>query len=509
MIKNNNKIISKSHIPCPSCDSSDAYCMYADGHGFCFSCKYLYLPNREPDLNYTYEYLPWRGVTKSSFKFYDVKTRVSEDGNPLAVLFKYPNGSIKRRGLVDKEFIWEGDIKPVPGLFGMDKFAAGSHKIVTITEGELDAVSFHQVLRGSPVVSVQSSGSALRDCSHDIDYLRSFDSVYIAFDNDVPGRKALDSVAKLFDYNKIYVVKFSNRKDANDYLQVGEVDELKNIWHNSKKYLPETVISSFLDFKKILSEPTKEGIQYPFKSLTDMTFGIRTSECVLITAQEGVGKTEIMHTILHKLLKETGDAVGAIFLEETKKRLLQAIPSIELKTPLHLPGSGFTEDQIFDNLKDILGKDDRLHLYSHHDSDDPDVLLDTIRFLVGARGCKYVLVDHISMAVSGLKAEKDERRALDYLITRLAMLVQELDFALILVSHVNDDNLTRGSRLISKIAHVRIDATRDLLSIDPVKRRTIHLVISKNRPAWKTGHVCDLIFDPLTCTLSEIANEVG
>lgn len=29
----------ETHIPCPMCPSSDAYCIYSDGHGYCFSCR--------------------------------------------------------------------------------------------------------------------------------------------------------------------------------------------------------------------------------------------------------------------------------------------------------------------------------------------------------------------------------------------------------------------------------------------------------------------------------------
>ena len=49
-------------------------------------------------------------------------------------------------------------------------------------------------------------------------------------------------------------------------------------------------------------------------------------------------------------------------------------------------------------------------------------------------------------------------RALDYLSTRLEMMVKELNYALIIVSHVNDFGQTRGSRYISKISDIRIDA---------------------------------------------------
>src|SRR4029079_15805719 len=121
---------------------------------------------------------------------------------------------------------------------------------------------------------------------------------YLAFDGDQPGREAARAVARVFDFNKVFLVRFDElgRKDANEYLQLGLADELRNIWHNSKKYLPETIVSSFSDFKKILSEPLKTGTPYPFRTLTDMTYGIRRGESVLITAQEGVGKTELMHS---------------------------------------------------------------------------------------------------------------------------------------------------------------------------------------------------------------------
>lgn len=43
------------HIPCPMCDSSNAFCTYSDGHGYCFSChrrrKYATIANEETPIN--------------------------------------------------------------------------------------------------------------------------------------------------------------------------------------------------------------------------------------------------------------------------------------------------------------------------------------------------------------------------------------------------------------------------------------------------------------------------
>lgn len=497
-----SKII-ELHQPCPHCPSSDGYCTYDDGHSYCFSCLTYTPPERDTlEDTHTYEYLPLRGITKETMQFFDAKTKIDNTGKPISMGFKYPNGAYKIRTLDKKGFYTQGDIGKA-GLYGRDKYTAGLNKTITICEGELDALSLYQVLR-SPVVSVKSAATAGSDAALERPWLNSFERVYLAFDSDEAGRRAAAEVAKLFDYNRVYVVHFPGglRKDANDYLKAGERDELATLWNNAKKFLPETIISSFHEFDKIIKEKPKQGVPYPFPTLNYMTYGIRTGESVLITAQEGIGKTEVMHAIEHQLLTETEDAVGAIFLEEPKRRHLQALAGIHLKKPAHLPDSGVSDQETFDAVQKVVRTDERLHIYSHFGSNDPEIILDTIRFLVTARLCRYILLDHITMVVSGLGGT-DERTALDYLSTRLEMMVKELDFALIVVSHVNDNGLTRGSRNISKIADIRIDLDRDVTSPDPITRRTTNLMISKNRFCGRTGPAGQLLFDPITYTLTE------
>jgi twinkle protein len=451
--------------------------------------------------NYTYEYLPFRNITSDTFRFYEVKTKISNEGKPLELGFKYPNGSYKVRNIDKKAFYTKGDISKA-GLFGRDRFTAGSNKTLIITEGELDALSLWQVVR-TPVVSVHSSVTARADVGIDRSWCNTFERIVLAFDADEAGRDAAREVAALFDYNKVYQMSFGGgRKDANDYLRLGLSGELATIYENARRYLPSTVVSSFSEFDKIIKEQPKPSVPYPFPTLNFMTYGLRTGESVLLTAQEGVGKTEVMRSIEYQLLRETNDPIGVIFLEEPKKRHLQSLAGVHLQKPAHLPDSGVTDAEISVAVQEAVRSDDRLHLYSHFGSDDPDAILDIIRFLVAARGCRYILLDHITMVVSGLGGT-EERQALDYLSTRLEMMVKELDFCLILVSHVNDDGLTRGSRNISKVADIRINLYRDLINPDPTIRRTIKLTISKNRFSGRTGPAGNLLFDPLTNTLSE------
>jgi twinkle protein len=405
-----------------------------------------------------------------------------------------------------KGFHSVGDMSKA-GLFGRNKFGPGSNRSITITEGELDALSLYQVLK-SPVVSVRSSGSARMDATIDRSYLNSFERIYLAFDGDEPGRSAAAEVAKLFDYNKVYDVRFTGlgRKDANDYLQAREEAELRQIWWNAKKFLPDNLMSSLGEFEKELLKPVKFGVSYPFPTLTNMTYGLRTGEVVLITAQEGVGKTEVMHSILHNLLKETDDAIGAIFIEESKQRLLQAMAGIELKCPVHLPDSGVDPVAVVSALKQVVRTDDRLYVYNHFGTDSADSILDTIRFLVTARGCRWIMFDLISLAVTGLGGDR-EREALEYLSARLEILTQELGFGLVMVSHVNDQGQTRGSRMISKNCHIRIDLERDVAAASDRSRLTTKVTISKNRPTSKSGPAGELYFDPQTHVLREIFSE--
>jgi len=83
------------------------------------------------------------------------------------------------------------------------------------------------------------------------------------------------------------------------------------------------------------------------------------------------------------------------------------------------------------------------------------------------------------------------------------MMVQELDFALILVSHVNDEGKTRGSRNISKIANCWIHLDRDQQAPTEEQRNTTHLTFKKNRFGARTGPGGKLLFDLSTFMIEE------
>ena len=107
------------------------------------------------------------------------------------------------------------------------------------------------------------------------------------------------------------------------------------------------------------------------------------------------------------------------------------------------------------------------------------------------------------MMVTGMEGNDDERRKLDYLSTRLAMMVHQYDFSLILISHINDDGKTRGSRNISKVCHLQVQLDRDKLAETFDARHTTTMTVLKNRFAYKTGNGGYLLFDPKSFIIKE------
>lgn len=456
------------------------------------------------DVSSFKDYVSVRNISIATMRFFNAASEFV-DNKPVNILFEFEPGYYQSRSLVAKAF---RTIKPEgeewkPMLFGKNKFNAGSNKSITITEGAFDALAVYEMNGNYPVVAVQSASSALKECSANLDYLNSFEEIVLCLDNDEQGEKAAKQIASLFDFNKVKKVNLTLYKDANDYLINGKIKEFRNSWFNAKRFMRDDIISSFDDIEKaLLDKINKPSIAFPFTQLQNATWGARYGDVVLITAPEGIGKTEVVRAIEYDWLKKTDVNIGIIHLEESKDRSIEGLIGYELHTPVHFPDSNISISEKIKAYKNVVKRDDRLHIFTHFGSDDPNDLLGAIRFLVASCGCKAVFLDHITMVVTG-RDDGDERKDLDYISTQLKMLAKELDFIMVLVSHVNDDGKTRGSRNISKIADIRIDLFRDLLSSDPDTRNTTQLTLSKNRFGSVTGPAGQLEFDFTTFTIGE------
>lgn len=375
-------------------------------------------------------------------------------------------------------------------------------------EGALDAYSIYQLLGSKyPAVGVRSASSALKECQQHREYLNSFENIYLCFDNDPPGKKAALEVAKLFDFNKVFNIIMpvvnGKREDPNDLLQQGKYKEFNSLWWNAKKFVPEGIITSHSEIWELISSRSPDPLcSYPWPTIQDMTYGLFPGQFVVIKAPTKIGKTEFISHIEYEVLTKTDYNIGVIHIEDRKDITPKRYATYQLGKTCHLPDSFITNEEIYEAYKAAVRRDNRVHIYSHFGSKDPDVILDTIRFLVTVCGCKFIFLDHITLVISGL-ADDDERRALDRIATSLATMTNDLDFCCVAISHVNDNGQSRGSRTIEHTAHTIISLSRNKNAEDETERNTTLVTLEGNRFCGLTGPAGRLLFNRETWRMNE------
>lgn len=448
---------------------------------------------------------PHRGLSPSTLKKYNVVTKFI-DGEPIETGFVYPNGAVKVRSMTSKQFRTHGQMRQAH-LFGKDIFDKGSKPSITITEGEYDALSVYQITNGITVaVSVRSSSSAMKDCGAEFDYINSFDKIILAFDNDEQGERAAREVASLFDFNKVYKLNLSLHKDANEYLTKDHGMEFMQAWKACKRYTPDAIVSTFSDFQSALHGTREKRVaEYPISMLNQKLKGMHEQEVIVFKGDEGIGKTEIFRLLEKFLLENIQQPIGVIHLEESVGTAIQGLVSYHLKQPVNIDDGLITEKEVFDAFKEMLGgNENKIFFHDSYDLDEEHLFLDNIRFLVSVCGCKVILFDHISWLATGSDNE-DERKKLDRISQRLKTLAKELKFTLIMISHVNDDGKTRGSRNITKVANTVIHMSRDKTAPTVEERNKLYLTVEKARlRGCETGPAGFLVFNPQTCNLEDV-----
>lgn len=510
------------HLPCGNCGSSDANSLYSDGHQFCFACEayvhgdgeskqveqkrdrglitgeYQALSKRrlteETCRKFGYQIADFKGKKVHVAPYYDVT------GTIVAQKVRFP----------DKEFTVLGNLKQA-GLFGSQLWSSG--KKIVVTEGEVDCLSVSQVQGNKwPVVSIPNGAQgAKKSLQKSLEYLSAFEEVILMFDQDEEGIKAMASCAELFEPGKVKIARLP-LKDASECLQKGrEQDIISAIW-NAKPYRPDGVIDGSELWESITKEETVVSLEYPWKALTEITRGMRKGELVTLTAGSGIGKSAIVREIAYNLL-DRGETVGMLMLEENPKRTALGLMGIHLNKPIHINKSGVTNEDLEDAFKHTVGSGN-CYLYNHFGSTAIENLLARIRYLARGCGCSWIILDHLSIVVSGL-GDGDERRLIDNAMTHLRTLVEETGVGMFLVSHLRRPegdkgheqgaktslSQLRGSHSIAQLSDIVIGLERNQQGDNP---NTTTLRVLKNRFTGETGVAGYLFYDRDTGRLSEV-----
>jgi twinkle protein len=516
------------HTSCPACGSSDANGVYDDGHTYCHSCQtYVAAPSenkKEKRVSDKGPLLPvgeikaiqTRFLNKATCEKFGYFVTTFKDKPAQVAPYHDKNGKLvaQKIRMPGKEFTFAGNPKEST-LFGQHLWKMGGKRLV-ITEGEIDAMSVAQAMGLTwPVVSVPNGASgAAKSVKANIEFVESYDEVVIMFDNDEPGTKAASEVAELLTPGKAKVAVLSE-KDPNDMLKAGKTKELVSAVWEAQVRRPDGIVSG-ADLWDKVSEKLEVGVRYPWEGLNRLTYGLRKRELVTLSAGSGIGKSAVCREIAYKLGIVDKETLGYVALEESVGRSAKGLMGIHLDKPIHLPGNEVPGKEMRKAFDEVLGPG-RYHFFDHFGSLDSENLMSKLRYMVKGLGCGWIILDHISIVVSGMELDEDERRTIDKTMTTLRAFVEETGCGLILVSHLKRPEgkgheegaktslaQLRGSAAIGQLSDIVLGLERNQQASTEEERNTTVIRVLKNRYSGDTGVAAALRYSKETGRLSEV-----
>lgn len=516
----------KVRQPCPDCGSHDALAVYENGT-YCFSCKASHFNNEKKEKydanliqpeNLSCKDLTSRCIKEDTCKKYGYYVTMW-NGKPWQVANYFDDkGKAIGQKLRDAEKNFSVKGKVGDRFFGQHLFEGGKQLI--ITEGEIDCLSVSQVFGNKyPVVSVPCGcKSAKKVIEANFEWLDKFDKIVLMFDMDKYGREATEEACNVLPLGKIYVASLPE-KDANDCLKAGNGQAIVDAVHNAKQHHPDGIVNACDLLEEILKKDEYEeafGTPWPGSDLEKMMHGgFRKKSLAILTAGTGIGKSTFARELAYHFVMNKGLKVGMIMLEESVKETALSLLSLHVNKRLRLNRNAITKTEYLQAFKEVF-ESGNVVLYNHFGSTESDNLLNKVRYLAQAEHCDFIILDHISIAISGLEMKGgDERKAIDYLCTQLRTIVESTKVGVIAISHlkrVNDScheegaqvriSDLRGSGSIAQLSDVCLALERNQQAENDEEKNVIKIRILKGREQYETGLAGSIVFDKETGRLN-------
>lgn len=176
---------------------------------------------------------------------------------------------------------------------------AGSQSCV-IVEGEIDAMSFHEV-GVKQVVSVPNgftaTGQVNMDYLEDLySYFEDKTKIYLCVDNDEAGENGKKELIRRFGSDKVWLCDLKDTKDANEYLIKYGKDALREVIEDATPCPIENVLR-VEDMANDLDDFYKNGIKNGYKiglDGFDDIFSTYTKQFIVVTGFPSSGKSDFV-----------------------------------------------------------------------------------------------------------------------------------------------------------------------------------------------------------------------
>lgn len=394
------------------------------------------------------DWLTGRGITDETIAAWKVGEQLRE-GKAYAVFPYLRDGELindKIRNVDDKKDMRQ-DAGAEPCLFGWHLIPPNTRQVV-ITEGELDAMTLHQV--GIPALSVNAGAGNHQWIESDWERLERFSDIVVCFDNDPAGEKGAREVMKRLGEERTRRMVVG-AKDANQWLQDGALPEqFAEALRDAKAMDPEE-LRPLSDFEaEVLASfyPADGAPRMPRLRLdTDFDwFEFRGGEVTLWTGINGHGKSMLLSQVELGLMQQ--GARFAAFSGELKpvkqlKRKVKQASGLDKPSPAYI--HAITEW--------LRGQ---YWVFNWVGTASLDRLIEVFSYAHRRYGCNHFVIDSLMMTDvpdDGPKANTAQKLA----IGKLCAFAKQFDVHVHLVAHPRkgrDESATPGKMDVSGSGHI-------------------------------------------------------
>lgn len=452
-----------------------------------------------------------RKLNKKTVERYGCRVGVhpSDRSKVGSYLMPYHNSDGKLVGykvrLADEKRFWNVGRPKDAALFGQQLLPKGNFKKLYICESAMDTMSVYQAIKDSwrtggisaepNVVGLpHGTGCAIDILSKNHEVIDRAGEVILVLDSDEAGQEAVDKIASYLP--KVKTVTLPD-KDPNEMLQAGKSSELAKLVQFSAV---EYKLDGMADISELIDEiatPPKMGIEYPWATMTKLTYGMNDQQIIGIASGVGMGKSDLKNELIVHFGKQNIHCTNFdLEYKYTKSGLLLA--SKLASKPLHRPDQGVTTDQIKDALQPLSGL---LSMYKHKGSRDWDEIKNYIRHSVIVNNSRVVMLDPVTALVAHLSSS-EANDMLNTIFSDLSAMSQELDFTTFYFAHLNtpktgpsherggkvNESQMTGSRAMMKWStHIwGLEGTKDP-DIPEHERNVRKMVLLKDREYGNVG----------------------
>lgn len=336
------------------------------------------------------EWLSARGLEQSTIAAFKV-AEAERNGKTYAVFPYLREGELinaKTRNISDKKDMRQ-EAGAEPCLFGWHLIDPKTRS-VAITEGEIDAMTLHQI--GIPAMSANQGAGAHQWIDNDWSRLDRFSEIFICYDSDEAGQRGAKEIVKRLGVDRCRIVTFPE-KDANDYLQTGATaDDFRKAFSSAKSLDPEELraIDSFFEGVKALFYPDENRSSNPFLSFCDekqFWFDFRQGELTVWTGYNGHGKSLLLNQVLIGIMDQ-GEKVcvfsGEMTPERQGQRIVKQLAGLARPSPSYIDAIG-------------AWLRDRMWLFNLTGTASIDRLIEVFTYGFKRYGIRHFVIDSLMM----------------------------------------------------------------------------------------------------------------